>query len=71
MRLSPRAIIVKNALESQRRVLTQTIARIGKPYDRKAELVLASLKGELAETTVMLQEIMVNGTLMYIKEKNS
>lgn len=71
MSLSQRAVIVKNALEAQRRAITQTIARIGDPVDRKGELVLNQLKGELAETTLMLQEIMANGTLKYIKEKNT
>ena len=69
MNLSKRAVIVKSALESNQRVLTQTIARYGEPNDHKSKWILEAMKSDLAEINVMLQEIMVNGTLMYIKEK--
>ena len=71
MNMSNRALIVRSALESHKTMLNKTIARIGQPVDRKGDLVLKQLKGELAETQTMLQEIMVNGTILYIKEKRN
>ena len=68
--LSKRAKIVKNALESHQRVISKTIAQYGHPNDRRNEVIVSQLKAEYTETVNMLQEIAVNGTLMYIKEKS-